>query len=117
MFYDIYAQTSVTETYRQTGKGPDGAVLFKRGGSHSSKMRAGNANWSGDTQVCVIMIKDVKGRFPNNPLWGNGWRWALFKAYNPAKRMATKYKNECLNCNTQARSNNWVYVDGCPTPK
>ena len=24
------------------------------------------------------MIKDAKGRFPGNDLWGDGWGWALF---------------------------------------
>ena len=25
------------------------------------------------------MIKDAKRRYPRNPLWGDGWEWALFK--------------------------------------
>ena len=29
------------------------------------------------------MIKDAKGRFPGNDLWGDGWGWALFLAKEP----------------------------------
>ncbi len=29
-----------------------------------------------------VMVKDVKGRFSDNPLWGVGWGWALYKPDN-----------------------------------
>ena len=36
-----------------------------------------------------VMIKDEKGRYPGNPLWGDGWGWALFKTDAPDKQIAT----------------------------
>ena len=44
----------------------------------------------------VVLIKDAKGRYPGNPLWGDGWGWALFKADSPDKQVATNYKKTAL---------------------
>ena len=41
------------------------------------------------------MIKDAKGRFPGNDLWGDGWGWALFEAKDPKKNVATDYTTDC----------------------
>lgn len=38
------------------------------------------------------MIKDAKGRYPNNPLWDDGWGCALYKSNAPDTQVATDYK-------------------------
>ena len=40
------------------------------------------------------VFAEAKGRYPENPLWGDGWGWALFKADSPDKQVATNYKKE-----------------------
>ena len=63
-------------------------------------------------EVWFVMIKDEKGRYPGNPLWGDGWGWALFKSDAPDKQVATHYKNDCLGCHIPAQTTDWVYVQG-----
>jgi hypothetical protein len=48
-------------------------------------MTTGDAHWASGAKVWFILIKDDKNRFPDNPLWGDGWGWALFKADAPAE--------------------------------
>ena len=65
-------------------------------GEHG-RMTTGQANWASDaTKVWFVMIKDAKGRYPGNPLWGDGWAWALFKGDAPDKHVATDYRKDCL---------------------
>ncbi len=63
------------------------------------------------------MIKDSKGRLPNNHLWGNGSGWALFKANEPARNLATDFKTDCRKCHAPATEDDWVYVRGHPLLK
>jgi hypothetical protein len=60
------------------------------------------------------MIKDTKGRFPDNPLWGNGWGWALYKPENPLKNVAKDYKTDCLGCHIPAKDKDWVHTEAYP---
>jgi cytochrome c len=80
-------------------------------------MTTGDARWATKTIVWFVMIKDTKNRFPNNPLWANGWGWALFKADAPDKQVATSFKKDCLGCHIPAQSTDWVYVQGYPVLK
>jgi hypothetical protein len=59
-------------------------------------MTTGDAHWATDIKVWFVLIKDSKGRYKNNPLWGDGWGWALFK------QVATDYKK--LSTNTRLLS-------------
>ena len=52
-------------------------------------MTTGDAHWASGTKLFVL-IKDEKGRFTDNPLWGDGWGWALFKSDAPDKQVATE---------------------------
>ncbi|MFT6274075.1 MAG: hypothetical protein ACJAZ0_000163 [Halioglobus sp.] len=49
------------------------------------------------------MIKDTQNRFSGNPLWGDGWGWALFKPDQPKLNVATDYKLDCLGCHIPAK--------------
>lgn len=110
-----YATPGSAEAYRKTGKFPDGTVLVKEVfGTDHAQMTTGDAHWASGTKVWFVLIKDEKGRFAGNPLWGNGWGWALFKADAPDKQVATDYKKDCLGCHIPARSTDWIYVKGYP---
>jgi len=110
-----YASPGTAEAYRKTGRFPDGTVLVKEvfATSHA-QLTTGDAHWAEGTKVWFVMIKDDKGRFPGNPLWGDGWGWALFKSDAPDKQIATSYKKDCLGCHIPARQTDWVYVKGYP---
>ena len=113
-----YATPGTAAYYRKTGKFPDGAVLVKEiSGTDHAQLTTGDSHWASKLQVWFVQIKDEKNRFPNNPLWGNGWGWALYKADAPDKQVATDFKKDCIPCHVPAQSTDWVYVRGYPVLK
>jgi len=110
-----YASPGTAEYYRKTGKFADGTVLVKEVfATDHAQMTTGDAHWATGTKVWFVMIKDEKGSHPGNPLWGNGWGWALFKSDAPDKQVATDFKKDCLGCHVPAKATDWVYVQGYP---
>jgi len=110
-----YASPGTAELYRKTGRFADGTVLVKEVfGTAHAQLTTGDAHWAEGTKVWFVMIKDDKGRFPDNPLWGDGWGWALFKSEAPGTQIATNYKKDCLGCHIPAKQTDWVYVKGYP---
>jgi hypothetical protein len=110
-----YASPGTAEYYRKNGKFADGTVLVKEVfGTDHAQMTTGDAHWASGTKVWFVMIKDSKGRYPGNPLWGDGWGWALFKSDAPDKQVATDYKKDCLGCHIPAKATDWVYRQGYP---
>jgi Cytochrome P460 len=110
-----YASPGATEYYRHHKEFADGTVLVKEiNGTDHAQMTTGNANWAAKTNVWFVLIKDAKGRYPSNPLWGDGWGWALFKSDAPDKQVATDYKKDCLGCHMPAKADDWIYVKGYP---
>jgi cytochrome c len=116
--HNVYARPEDVRAYRQDGKFPDGAVLVKDV-THvgSTKLTTGESHWSTDIKIWFVMIKDSKGRFPGNDLWGDGWGWALFEAKEPARNVATDYKTDCKLCHVPAKKDDWVYIRGYPVLK
>ena len=113
-----YATPGTAAYYRKTGKFPDGAVLVKEIFlTDHAKFTTGDAQWASQMVQWFVKIKDTKNRYPNNPLWGDGWGWALFKADAPDKQVATDYKKDCLSCHVPAKSTDWTYVQGYPPLK
>src|SRR5215468_9604945 len=113
-----YASPGTAEYYRKTGKFADGTVLVKEVfATDHAQLTTGDAHWATGTKVWFIMIKNDKGRYSGNPLWGDGWGWALFKADAPDKQVATNYKKDCLGCHVPAQPSDWVYVQGYPVLK
>lgn len=113
--HTVYAQPQAVAAYRATGQWPDGAVLVKEvRATVTAPLTTGTASRAGDIAVVFVMVKDAKGRFRDNPLWGNGWGWALFKAPDLATQVATDFRNDCLACHVPARQTDWIYVDGYP---
>ena len=116
--HNTYASPGTTEYYRKTGKYADGTVLVKEVfGTDHARMTTGDAHWASGTKVWFVMIKDEKGRYRGNPLWGDGWGWALFKSDAPDKQVATDYKKDCLGCHVPAKATDWVYIQGYPVLK
>lgn len=110
-----YASPGTAEYYRRNKKFADGTVLVKKVfGTDHAQLTTGNANWAADTKVWFVLIKDAQGRYPNNPLWGDGWGWALFKSDAPDKQVAVDYKKDCLGCHFPAKADDWIYVKGYP---
>ena len=116
--HNVYARPEDVQAYRRDGKFPDGAVLVKDV-THvgSTKLTTGESHWSTDIKIWFVMIKDSKGRFPGNDLWGDGWGWALFEAKEPARNVATDYKTDCKLCHVPAKKDDWVYIRGYPVLK
>lgn len=113
--HNVYARPEDVQAYRRDGKFPDGAILVKDVTTvGSEKLTTGQATWTKDIKIWFVMVKDAKGRFPKNDLWGDGWGWALFEAKNPKKNVATDYKLDCRTCHVPARKDDWVYIRGYP---
>jgi len=111
-----YASPGTAEYYRKNGKFAEGTVLVKEVfATDHGQMTTGEAHWASGTKVWFVMIKDQKGS--GNPLWGYGWRWALFKSDAPDKQVSTDFKKDCRGCHVPAKATEWVYVQGYPVLK
>ena len=98
-FHDVYTEKETVAAFRKTGKFPDGATLVKELRASNTASYTTGSGVSYATQGLkqwFVMIKDAKGRFADNPLWGDGWGWALYKPGEPGKNVATSYKTDCL---------------------
>lgn len=113
--HQVYASPGTIEGYRQTGAFPDGAMLVKEvRGADTAALTTGAASYATDEQVWFVMVKDGQGPFTNNPLWGNGWGWALFEAGDRTIQTAQNFEIDCLSCHIPAQDSDWVYVDAYP---
>ncbi len=117
-FHNVYTQPATVEAYRATGRVPDGAVPVKellkaRTGDYTT----GRVSSATETEGWFVMVKDAKGRFPDNPLWGSGWGWSLFMAKDPGTTVTTDYEADCLGCHVPAKDNDWIYTEGYPALK
>ena len=109
----MYTEKATVESFRKTGKFPDGATLVKelRAANAGTYTTGQNVSYATDgLKQWFVMVKDEKGRFADNPLWGDGWGWALYKPDAPSKNVATDYKTDCLGCHVPAKAKGWVYT-------
>jgi len=114
-YHDVYTQPGVIEAYRQSGKFPDGAVLIKEvRGVTSGNLTTGHISWATNVDIWFMMVKDEQNRYPNNPLWGEGWGWSLYEEKDPKKNIASNYQSDCLSCHIPAQANDWIYTQGYP---
>jgi len=116
-FHDVYTERETVEVYRRTGKFPDGATLVKELRSSETgdyTTGTGVSHATSGIKQWFVMIKDTQGRFPKNPLWGEGWGWALYRPGDTNKNAATDYAVDCLGCHVPARKTDWIYVEGYP---
>ena len=117
-FHSVYTQPETVAAFRSNGKFPDGAVLVKElFKATTNDMTTGEISYATETEGWFVMIKDTKGRFKGNGLWGDGWGWALFNADDPATTVTEDYKAECIPCHVPAENDDWIYVRGYPELK
>ena len=117
-FHDVYTELSTVEAYRRTGEFPDGATLVKelRASTAGNYTTGANVSYANDSiKHWFVMIKDRKSRFPENPVWVEGWGWALIKPDDPSRSVAMSFQLSCLGCHLPAKPNDWVYVEAYPT--
>ena len=114
--HDVYAQPESVKAYQKTGRWPDGTVIVKEVRAISwDDLPTGHVMYAGDRAECFVMVKDTKGRFKDNPNWGDGWGWALFRSADPKKNVSTGYKTDCMGCHEVAKDTDRVFVNGYPT--
>lgn len=116
----VYTEPGVVKKFKEAGnRFPDGAVIVKEVRSIKSEAMTTGANviHAESEALWFVMIKDSKGRFPDNPNWGDGWGWALFNASDPSLNVSTSYKKDCLGCHIPAKQTDWIYTNGYPVLK
>ena len=117
-FHDVYANAEAVEGYRKTGRFPDGSVLVKELRAHVAgnyTTGAGVAHATESVKQWFVLVKDATNRHADDPRWGEGWGWGLFKTDDPGTNVVTDYKADCLGCHVPAKANDWVYIEGYPT--
>ena len=113
--HNVYTQKESVDYFREHGKFPDGAVIIKELlATATAPMTTGTVSRGTAVEGWFVMVKDTQGRFASNPLWGDGWGWALFGAGNSDSPVTKDYKTECLGCHIPARKDDWIYLDGYP---
>lgn len=113
--HNVYTQQATIDHFRETGRFPDGAVIVKELlKAETASMTTGTVSRGVVVEGWFVMVKDAEGRFPDSPLWGDGWGWSLFSADQPAVTVTTSYKRECIGCHIPARQDDWIYLSGYP---
>jgi hypothetical protein len=114
----VYASPGTVAAYRQNGRFPDGAVLVKEVfQAATGPMTTGTVSHADTLKGWFVMMKDGKGRFAGNKLWGDGWGWSWFDSDNPAKTTSTDYRMNCRSCHVPAQASDWINVGGYPQLK
>ena len=114
----VYSSPGAVAAYRSHGKFPDGAVLVKEVyAAATGSMTTGTVSHVESLKGWFVMMKDGRGRHPDNKLWGDGWGWSWFDAANPSKTTSTDYKTNCKACHVPAEASDWIYVSGYPSLK
>jgi hypothetical protein len=114
----VYASPGAVAAYRSHGRFADGAVLVKEVyAAATGQMTTGTVSHADTLKGWFVMMKDSRGRFPDNKLWGDGWGWSWFDAADPSKTTSTDYKTNCQTCHVPAQASDWIYVSGYPSLK
>jgi hypothetical protein len=114
----VYTSPGTITAYRKNGRFPEGAVLVKEVfRAATGQMTTGTVSRADTLKGWFVMMKDSKGRYPGNALWGDGWGWSWFDAGDPLKTTSTDYKTDCLSCHIPAKASDWIYVQGYPSLK
>jgi len=114
----VYAPREAVAAYRKNGTFPDGTVLVKElFNGKTESLTTGEATSAADTAGYFVMVKDTEGRFPGNPLWGDGWGWSFFNPDNTVQTVSTNYQADCLACHEPARASDLLYDYAYPVLK
>ena len=117
-FHDVYTEAESVEAYRATGRFPDGATIVKelRAATAGNYTTGANVRYANEgLKQWFVMVKDQEGRFGDNPNWGEGWGWALFKPGNRSQNVSTNFRTDCLGCHVPAKETDWIYTEAYPT--
>jgi hypothetical protein len=113
--HTVYAQPEAVAAYRATGAFADGTVLVKElFATETQDMTTGLISHAARLNGWFVMVKDTEGRFPDNPLWGDGWGWAQFNADAPKETFTKDYRDDCQDCHVPAKNTDWIYTWGYP---
>ncbi|WP_341712724.1 cytochrome P460 family protein [Erythrobacter sp.] len=108
--HTVYVSPGGIESYRKDGVFADGTVLVKAVSDvKAAPLTTGNAHWAAKDKVWFVMVKDSKNSHKDNPLWREGWGWALFDAGDPTKQVATSFEETCQTCHEPAKDSDWIY--------
>jgi hypothetical protein len=111
----VYASPGAIDGFRSGKRFADGTVLVKEVfEAKTAPMTTGTVSSANTLKGWFVMVKDAKGRYSGNKLWGDGWGWAWFDAADPVKTTSTNYKFNCQGCHVPARDSDWIYVGGYP---
>lgn len=114
----VYSSPGAIDAYRKGGKFPDGAVLVKEVfQAATSGLTTGTVSRADTLKGWFVMVKDSKGAYPSNKLWGQGWGWSWFDATDPSHTTSVDYKTNCLACHVPAKGTDWIYTAGYPALK
>jgi hypothetical protein len=123
----VYASPGTITAYRTDGHFPDGTVLVKE--VHfavTGEMTTGTVSHADKLRGWFVMVKDSRGRYPGNNMWGDGWGWGWFDAANPSTpsrslplpgggvAASLDYRENCKSCHLPAQATDWIYVVGYP---
>lgn len=113
--HTVYVSPGAIDEYRANGRFKNGTVLVKEVfNAESEDMTTGRVSRAAGLAGWFMMVKDDRGSYPGNPLWGDGWGWAWFDKGSPDKTKTLDYRQECLGCHTPAQATDWLYVKGYP---
>ncbi|MEH6535938.1 MAG: cytochrome P460 family protein [Psychroserpens sp.] len=116
--HNVYASPGAVSFYQKNKYFPDGCILVKElMNTHTEYLSTGLVSRANENEGWFVMVKDAKNRFPDNPLWGDGWGWSFFEAGKMYKTVSTDYKANCIACHVPAEKDDWIYVDGYPVLK
>lgn len=113
--HNVYTQPGAVEYFREHGSFADGTMIIKELlKATTASMTTGTVSRAREREGWFVMVKDTRGRFDANPLWGDGWGWALFNVDQLDTPVTQNYKTECIGCHLPARNDDWIYLSGYP---
>jgi len=116
--HNVYASPGSVSYYQKNKSFPDGCILVKElMNTYTEPLSTGLVSRANENEGWFVMVKDTKNRYPDNPLWGDGWGWSFFEAGNMSKTVSLDYKANCIACHVPAEKDDWIYVDGYPVLK
>lgn len=111
----VYTNLEAVRMFKQYRQWPDGSVLVKEQlMAETTVVEFGKESWGSTISGIFVMVKDSEQRFPDNPLWGDGWGWSFFPADNLDRTISTDYKKDCLGCHEPARETDMIFIKGYP---
>lgn len=117
-FHDVYTDPETIAAFREYGKFPDGSILVKelRASKAGNYTTGENVSFAtGELKQWFVMVKDTENRFSDNPNWGDGWGWALYKPDDIKRNVSSNYQTDCLACHVPAKKTDWVYTEAYPS--